>query len=105
MAIDIVRVIAMSTLIDDPRAGEFGITELVENGYADDMADLFINMDQLDEGESIETVDEVTVTEMTTVPIGTWFNDGRLYTEHEIFAFKLKDRDGWWTFSDMIAVD
>lgn len=103
MPVLIEPVVTLASLITHPNADEAGLNELIENGYAEDMEDVYVPMSMFDDGSSIEMVDAVSaITSIKQVPNAMWFGNC-LYTEGSILAFTLTTRDGLWTFSEIIG--
>ena len=94
-------VVTLASLVDHPDAEMMGINELVQNNYDQDMETRYVIMSAVDQGDSIEEVEELTVTGVELVSQGMWCG-GRLYDEGTIAAFTVKGREGLWAFDKLV---
>ncbi len=98
--IQIEPVVTLSSLLAHPDADDMGLKELISNGYLDDMKDHYVPMSAVDQGESFEDVEELTILEASIIGNSMWCR-GRLYDEGQIVALKVKGREGLWTVNTL----
>lgn len=86
---------------EESTADERGLLELIENGYEEDMAEMFgCCCKKVADGEFfdyqmevVKDINEQDVTEVKTVRMSVWMR-GRLYDSDDVQAYNIKGKEG-----------
>ncbi len=101
-----IRVDTLFLQVISDSAEERGLNELVENGYADDMREMWAPVYLGSKVENMELVeaelDTAAAKDFKTVQMAVW-SHGRLYDSTKATVFQFKYVAGWWAELDETA--